>query len=117
VALPPELERVLVDYQYLWTRGDSVALAALFTEDGIVLSPGNPMVCGRSAIERFYHGPGSPLFLRPVSFGMASDVAFVIGGFSHQAGGTDVGKFTLTLHKNVTGRWLIKSDMDNGNSR
>jgi ketosteroid isomerase-like protein len=27
----------------------------------------------------------------------------------------DVGKFTLTLRKGADGRWLIVSDMDNGN--
>jgi ketosteroid isomerase-like protein len=117
VALPPELARVLTDYEKLWTHRDSAALAALFTEDGIVLSPENPMVLGRSAIERFYRGPGSPLSLRAVAFAMEGSVGYIIGGFSPQASAVDVGKFTLTLRRNATGRWLIQSDMDNGNSR
>jgi ketosteroid isomerase-like protein len=29
---------------------------------------------------------------------------------------SDIGKFTLTLRKHADGRWLILSDMDNGNS-
>jgi len=32
-------------------------------------------------------------------------------------GEPDGGKFTLTLRKAGDGRWLIMSDMDNGNSR
>ena len=32
-------------------------------------------------------------------------------------GEADVGKFTLTLRKGSDGRWLIMSDMDNGNAR
>jgi ketosteroid isomerase-like protein len=117
VALPPELARVLTDYEKLWTYRDSEALAALFTEDGIVLSPGNPMVRGRAAIERFYRGSGSPVCLRAVAFAMEGRVSYIIGGFSREAGALDIGKFTLTLRRNATGRWLIQSDMDNGNSR
>jgi ketosteroid isomerase-like protein len=117
IALPPELARVLTDYERLWTHRDSAALAALFTEDGIVLSPENPMVRGRAAIARFYRGPGSPLSLRAVAYAMEGSVGYIIGGFSRQAGAPDVDKFTLTLRRDATGRWLIQSDMDNGNSR
>lgn len=60
VSLPPELARVLADYENLWLHRDSAALARLFTEDGFVLSNGSPMVRGRVAIERFYAGPGAP---------------------------------------------------------
>ena len=34
---------------------------------------------------------------------------------SRPQGRPDVGKFTLTLRKGADGRWLIFSDMDNGN--
>ena len=117
VALPSELARVLTDYERQWTHGDSVALAGLFTEDGIVLSPGNQMVRGRAAIERFYRGPGSPLSLRAVAFAADGRVGYIIGGFSRHATAPEIGKFTLTLRRDANGRWLIQSDMDNGNSR
>jgi ketosteroid isomerase-like protein len=117
VALPSELARVLTDYERLWAHGDSAALAGLFTEDGIVLSPGNQMVRGRAAIERFYRGPGSPLYLRAVAFAVEGKLGYIIGGFSRQAAAPDIGKFTLTVRRDTTGRWLIQSDMDNGNSR
>src|SRR6185295_2049761 len=34
VALPPELARVLTDYEAGWKAGDAAALASLFAEDG-----------------------------------------------------------------------------------
>jgi|HubBroStandDraft_6_1064221.scaffolds.fasta_scaffold00095_18 ketosteroid isomerase-like protein len=117
VALPSELARVLTDYERLWAHGDSAALADLFTKDGIVLSPGNQMVRGRAAIERFYRGPGGPLSLRAVAFAVGGRLGYIIGGFSRQATAPDIGKFTLTLRRDPSGRWLIQSDMDNGNSR
>ncbi len=64
IGLPPELARVLTDYETGWKAGDAVTLARLFTEDGFVLSPGKPPVKGRAAIEKLYTGKGSPLSLR-----------------------------------------------------
>lgn len=115
VSLPPELARVLTDYENLWLHRDSAALARLFTEDGFVLSNRSPMVHGRAAIEQFYSGPGAPLSLRAVAFATDGNVGYIIGGFSVHPGERDRGKFTLTLRRDRSGRWLILSDMDNGN--
>jgi ketosteroid isomerase-like protein len=116
VMLPPDMARVLTDYERLWIHRDAAALAALFTEDGIVLSPEHPMVRGRAAIARHYVGPGGALSLRAVAFAMEGNIGYIIGGFSRAAGAPDVGKFTLTLRRDPAGRWLIQSDMDNGNA-
>ena len=51
IELPAELKRVLTDYEKAWTARDAKALAALFTEDGFVLTNGQPMARGRAAIE------------------------------------------------------------------
>ena len=116
IALPPELARVLTDYESAWTHKDSAALAKLFAEDGFVLSPESPMVRGRERIERFYRGAGGPLSLRAVAYAAEGNVGYIIGGFSRSAGMPDGGKFTLTLRREGE-RWLIVSDMDNGNTR
>jgi hypothetical protein len=42
VSVPPALARVLTDYEAAWRKKDAAALAALFTEDGFVLSTGHP---------------------------------------------------------------------------
>ncbi len=115
VVLPPELARVLTDYESAWRRGDGTALAALFDEQGFVLGNGSPPVRGRAAIRAFYKGPGGPLVLRAFAFATEGPVGYILGGFSREAGRPDVGKFTLTLRRSAEGRWLIVSDMDNGN--
>src|SRR4029077_6342516 len=115
VTLPPDLARVLTDYETFWRKGDGAALSGLFDADGFVLPNGAPAVRGREAIQRYYKGPGGPLVLHAFAFATDGAVGYIIGGFSRQEGQPDVGKFTLTLHKGASGRWLIVSDMDNGN--
>lgn len=113
IALPSELARVLTDYESAWGRKDSVALAQLFAEDGFVLSAGKPFVRGRAAIEHAYRGAGGPLSLRAVAFAAEGKAGYIIGAYTHLLGAPDRGKFTLTLRKDTSGRWLIMSDMDN----
>lgn len=117
VELPEALSRVLVDYESAWQRKDAGALAALFAEDGFVLSSGVPPVRGRAAIGKHYAGQGGPLSLRALAYATEGSTGYIIGGFARHKGEEDVGKFTLTLRKSQDGRWLIVSDMDNGNSR
>ena len=80
-----------------------------------MLPNGAPPVRGRAAVQKYYKGPGGPLVLRAFAFATEGDVGYILGGFSRQEGQPDVGKFTLTLRKGKDGRWLIVSDMDNGN--
>ncbi len=117
VVLPPALARVLTDYEVAWQNKDAAALAALFAEDGFVLSSGSPPVRGRAAIERHYAGAGGPLALRALAYATEGSIGYIIGGFSRARGEPDTGKFTLTIVKGRDGRWLIQSDMDNGNAR
>jgi ketosteroid isomerase-like protein len=114
VSLPPELARVLTDYEDAWSRKDAAALANLFAEDGWVLQNGAPPAHGRAAIEKAYTGSGGPLALRAFAYRAEGDVGYILGGFARKRGDPDVGKFTLTLRRSG-GRWLIVSDMDNGN--
>ena len=116
VTLPPPLARVLTDYETAWRAKDATALAALFAEDGFVLSPGSSPVRGREAIRKTYDGAGGPLYLHALAFATDGSIGYIIGGFGHVADGPDTGKFTLTLRRGDDGRWLIVSDMDNGNA-
>ena len=117
VELPPELARVLTDYEAGWKSGDAAALANLFAEDGFVLSNGGSPVKGRAAIQKLYTRNGSPLSLRAFAYATNGDTGYIIGGYSGERGKPDNGKFTLTLRKAADGRWLIVSDMDNSNRR
>jgi ketosteroid isomerase-like protein len=117
VELPPELARVLTDYEAGWKAGDAAALANLFAEDGFVLPNGRASVKGRLAIQKLYTQNGSPLSLRAFAYATNGDAGYIIGGYSGERGKPDDGKFTLTLRKAGDGRWLIVSNMDNSNRR
>ena len=115
VKLPADLARVLTDYEAAWGKKDAAALAGLFAEDGYVLPNGKPPVKGRTAIQQHYTGSGGPLSLRAIAFAVNGPVGYIIGGFTGRAGDPDQGKFTLTLRKGASGKWLIVSDMDSPN--
>jgi len=116
VSLPPGLDRVLRDYEKAWAAKDAAALASLFAEDGFVMQNGRPPVRGRAGIQKAYAGAGGPLALRALAFKTDGSTGHIIGAFSSDAKGPDSGKFVLTLARSGD-RWLIASDMDNGNQR
>jgi hypothetical protein len=114
IQLSPELARVLTDYENAYREGGA-SLAALFAEDGYVLASGQLPIQGRMAIAAYY-GKGGPLRLRAFAYATHGDVGYILGAYSDAAGEPDRGKFTLTLRQK-DGRWLIVSDMDNGNAQ
>lgn len=116
VTLPPELERVLRDYERAWRNHDADALAALFTADGFVLRSGHPPVRGRSAIKEAYRDSGGRLHLRALAFEQSESVAYIVGGYTSTPKWPDAGKFVLTLRRGPEGQWLIAADMDNRNN-
>lgn len=117
VTLPPELDRVLRDYEREWTAGSAAGLARLFAEDGFVLQPGRPPARGRDAILRAYQGAGGgPLALRALAFATADSVGYIVGAYAMAPGDRDIGKFILLLRRGPAGAWLIAADMDNGNT-
>ena len=117
VTLPPELARVLTDYEAAWRAHDPAALSRLFAEDGFALSPNSPPARGRAAIEKHYARAGGELSLRAYAYATEGRLGYIVGGFSHRPDEPAGGKFTLTLVRGEGGRWLIFSDMDNGNER
>lgn len=119
VALPPELDRVLRDYERAWQASDPAAVAALFTTDGFVLSNGKPAVRGRDAIRSVYQGAGGQLRLRAFAYAVQDTVGYVIGGYRYGADSSalDSGKFILALRRASGGQWLIAGDIDNSNRR
>jgi hypothetical protein len=52
VTLPPDLARVLTDYEGAWSARDAAALARLFADNRVVVPNACPPVKGRAAVQR-----------------------------------------------------------------
>jgi ketosteroid isomerase-like protein len=116
-ALPPDLDRVLRDYERAWRAGDAKGIASLFTEDGVLLQNYRPPIRGRAAIQAIYEGErGGPLRLRALAFATGDTIGYIVGGYRYGDALQDMGKFTLTLQRAPGKPWLISSDMDSMNS-
>ena len=118
IALPPELDRVLRDYERAWRSGDAGAVAALFAEEGFVLQSGRNAVRGRAAIANAYKGQaGGALRLRAFAYATSDTTGYILGAYGYGEGADvpDMGKYTVTLRRNRGGPWQLFSDMDNGN--
>jgi len=116
IALPPELDRVLRDYERAWAAGDEKGLADLFTEDGFVPTRFG-WVRGRADILSVYKDSQGPLLLRALAFATQDTVGYIIGAYRYgeQPAGGDAGKFILALRRSPSGKWLIAADLDNSN--
>lgn len=112
-TLPPEVERVLRDYERGWRAGDEAALAALFAEDGFILQNGRPPVRGRAAIQQAYAGSSGPLRLRALEYAVDGSVGWIVGAFGYGEGDAEMGKFVLALRRAPGGPWMIAADIDN----
>ena len=51
-----EIEQRVQEFEAAFNRGDLAALAALYTEDAMVLPPDSGTITGRSEIQRFWQG-------------------------------------------------------------
>lgn len=113
VTLPPDMDRVLRDYERAWQAKDTEALVSLFVTEGFVMQPQRPPIRGHAGLRQAYRGAGGPLYLRPLAFAQAGSVGYIIGAYRHRSVGNDTGKFILTLRNEDGKRWLIAADMDN----
>lgn len=117
VVLPPALAQVLRAYEVAYSGRDSVALAALFASDGILLPLGTPPVVGHAAVAGELAREGGPLTLVPIAYGASDSVAYVIGTFGAERSAADGGKFLLALRRDASGRWRVAADIANPNGR
>jgi ketosteroid isomerase-like protein len=115
ITLPPELDRVLRDYEKGWSGKDPQGLSRLFLEDGFALMSGTNGARGRPAIAAIYASAGGELKLRAIAYSADGSTGYIIGAYRYGTATADVGKFVLALRKGAAGRWLIAADIDNGN--
>jgi ketosteroid isomerase-like protein len=117
IALPPELDRVLRDYEKGWAGKDPQGLSRLFTEDGFALMSGTTGARGRPAIATMYAIAGGDLKLRALAYSTEGNTGYIIGAYRYGTAAADAGKFVLALNKGGDGKWLIAADIDSGNRR
>lgn len=117
VKLPPELDRVLRDYEKHWSAGEADALAALFVEDGLIVRDGT-WIRGRPAIRDAYRDASGPLKLRAIEYAAEGELGYIVGayGYGDDLPVEDRGLFVLTLRRDGDGPWRIVSDMDRSGS-
>lgn len=111
VDLPPELDRILREYERHWRAGDAEALVALFTEDGFVARRGG-WIRGREGLRQSLEGTSSHLRLRAVAYEVDDRVGYIIGAYRYGQESADRGMFILTLRQAQAGGWLITADLD-----
>ena len=114
INLPPELDRVLRDYERHWKAKDGAALSALFTEDGFIAR--GPWIRGHDAIRTAYStSSGGDLRLRALAYATSDTVGYIVGGFRYGEATSDGGKFILALRRAPRGDWKIAADLDASN--
>jgi hypothetical protein len=113
IELPPEIERVLRDYERYWRAGNAEALVGLFTDDGFVARRGG-WIRGQAALRDALQRTSSDLRLRAVAYEVGERVGYIVGayGYGHEPSIPDRGMFILTLRRAEGGRWLITADLD-----
>jgi hypothetical protein len=109
VTLPPELDRVLRDYEKEWSAGNAEGL----------MNSGRPAIRGTADVTALYKTTsGSPLSLRAFAYATSDTVGYIVGGFARDKNSPDGGKFILLLRRSTRNTpWKIAADMDNANRR
>ncbi len=103
-----------------FNQGDAAAVAALYTEDALVLPPNAEMVEGPDAIEAFWRGVMQTgvedVSLKTLSLHAAGRVAVEVGTYSLSiapAGLTDSGKYVVVWKQEEGGAWKLQTDIWN----
>ncbi|WP_134499240.1 YybH family protein [Microvirga pakistanensis] len=105
-----------------FNAGDAAALAAMYTEDAVILPPGAEMMKGRSAIQAFWKSAAEQLGdgkLKTVDVkALGGEAAREIGTFSFRTKGQQpqeiTGKYVVVWEK-VGADWKLATDIWNTN--
>jgi uncharacterized protein (TIGR02246 family) len=118
----PALDKLTKAYMSAFNAKDAAKVAALYTEDAVLMPPNQAMVKGRANIQSFWAGAlkegAASLELRPMESSIGGTQAFEAGTYtlaSKGAGGaaaTEIGKYVIVLHR-VGADWKIAYDIYN----
>jgi len=110
------------DFEAAANRGDAAAVAALYTEDAVVMPSNTAAVKGRAAIQEFFkgmfaQGARNLKLVQTTTVGSGSN-GYEMGTYEFDIGpasasGHDKGKYIVGLRRAADGRWLIAHDIFN----
>lgn len=97
--------------------GDAEALAALYTEDAVLLPPDHEPVEGREAIGAFWRqGTDEGLEVTTLTVEVDGDLGYSVGRYhlpSTDAEPADSGKYVMCLKRQRDGSWKLAADIWN----
>lgn len=113
------------DWEKAYNAGDAKAVAALYTEDALLLPPGAPGVHGRAAILAFFtrdiaqsKAAGAVFVVnRKTDVGVSGSMGWESGTYTVMVKGAvvDSGKF-LSVSRKENGKWLYLRDTWNSDA-
>jgi len=121
-----DMKKILEDfdaaYNDAFNQGDVARCASFFTEDVVLLAPGQPMTRGRSAFEKTYRSrtddsSGGTHSNALVEYGVEGDLAYQIGTYAVTGSNpAEQGKFVNVLKRQPDGRWKVAVSIFNSDN-
>lgn len=127
-ALATALDQITTASHQAWEAGDAAAMAALFTDDAMVLPPEAPAIQGRAPLEEWERQLIAQTTLRHMTstrtaLGASGDIAWDVGTYSlsiQLAGQTQAmqqeGKYLTVYKRQAGGTWKVHVDIWNTNA-
>ncbi|WP_170328328.1 YybH family protein [Ruegeria arenilitoris] len=106
-------------YNEAFNRGDAEGCAAFFTEDIMLLPPGEPMTRGKAAFlatyrSRIKENTGGTHKNELIDFGVSGDTAYQVGTYAiEDSDPPEQGKFVNILQRQPDGTWKVKISIFN----
>ncbi|KAA3436854.1 YybH family protein [Rufibacter hautae] len=117
-----EIKTLCRDFESAFAKGDAAGIAALYTQDGMLLPSGSDIVQGQEAISQYWQGAINAgmkeCHLETVEVELLEDTAIELGRYVLLGDGgrtLDQGK-NMVVWKKISGDWRIQKDIWNSNS-
>jgi uncharacterized protein (TIGR02246 family) len=113
----PTLDKLAVAFAAAYNAHDAAKVASFYADDGVLMVPAQPMIRGRSNIEKHYESTfgqqAGRLRLTPLESAITGAHAFEMGAAVATLGPlSDNGKYVI-IYKRVRNEWKIAFDIFN----